>query len=96
MLALARTGSQLVSSFLRAKRNGRGDELLVGAYMYLDLTPWGRNETIRGNLTDWVRHHDRYGASGHVDQQGRYVASQPAKVDRCLQSASSANLQGET
>jgi predicted dithiol-disulfide oxidoreductase (DUF899 family) len=74
---------------------GRGDELLVGAYMYLDLTPWGRNETIRGNLTDWVRH-DRYGASGHVDQQGRYVASQPAKVDRCLQSASSANLQGET
>ena len=41
---------------------GRGDELLVGAAVYLDLTPNGRNETIRGNLTDWVRHHDRYDA----------------------------------
>ena len=25
--------------------HGRGDEMLVGAYMYLDLTPKGRNET---------------------------------------------------
>jgi len=53
---------------------GRGDELLVGAYVYLDLTPKGRNETVRGNLTDWVRHHDRYDAAGSVDVQGRYVA----------------------
>ncbi|HLH05355.1 MAG TPA: thioredoxin family protein [Bryobacteraceae bacterium] len=53
---------------------GRGDELLVGAYMYLDMTPKGRNETVRGNLTDWVRHHDRYGAGGHVAPTGRYVA----------------------
>jgi predicted dithiol-disulfide oxidoreductase (DUF899 family) len=55
---------------------GRGDELLVGAYVYLDLTPRGRNETLRGNLTDWVRHRDRYGAGGSVDLAGRYVASQ--------------------
>jgi predicted dithiol-disulfide oxidoreductase (DUF899 family) len=53
---------------------GRGDELLVGAYMYLDLTPKGRNETVRGNLTDWVRHRDRYHAGGSVDVQGRYLA----------------------
>lgn len=52
---------------------GRGDELLVSAYMYLDMTPQGRNETERGNLTDWVRHHDRYGAGGHVGPTGRYV-----------------------
>lgn len=39
----------------------RGDEALIGAYNYLDLTPLGRNENgPRGNLTDWVRHHDRY------------------------------------
>ncbi len=39
----------------------RGVELLVGAYNYLDLTPKGRNETgPHFNLTDWVRHHDRY------------------------------------
>ena len=40
---------------------GRGDELLVGAYNYLDLTPKGRNENgPAGDLTDWVRHHDKY------------------------------------
>lgn len=42
---------------------GRGDELVDTTYMYLDLTPKGRNETgPRGNLMDWVRHHDRYSA----------------------------------
>jgi predicted dithiol-disulfide oxidoreductase (DUF899 family) len=54
----------------------RGDELLVGAYMYLDLTPKGRNETgPRHNLTDWVRHHDCYPDPGLVDHRGRYVAA---------------------
>jgi predicted dithiol-disulfide oxidoreductase (DUF899 family) len=55
---------------------GRGNEMLVGAYMYLDLTPNGRNETgPRHNLTDWVRHHDRYDAGGTVNYQGRYIAA---------------------
>lgn len=62
---------------------GRGDELLVGAYMYLDLTPKGRDERIRGNLTDWVRHHDRYGAGGSVNSEGRYVAAEAAKPGCC-------------
>ena len=58
---------------------GRGDEMLVGAYMYLDLTPKGRNETgPRRNLTDWVRHHDRYDADGTVNHQGRYIAAASA------------------
>jgi predicted dithiol-disulfide oxidoreductase (DUF899 family) len=40
---------------------GRGDELLVGAYNYLDMTPLGRNETgPNGNLMDWVKRHDQY------------------------------------
>lgn len=40
---------------------GRGDEMVDTAYMYLDLTPKGRNENgPRFNLMDWVRHHDRY------------------------------------
>jgi len=64
---------------------GRGDELLVGAYMYLDLTPKGRNETGRGNLTDWVRHHDRYHAGGSVDRRGRYVAPQSGKPACCAE-----------
>jgi predicted dithiol-disulfide oxidoreductase (DUF899 family) len=40
---------------------GRGAEQLVGAYNYLDLMPKGRNETGPAfDLTDWVKHHDRY------------------------------------
>lgn len=43
----------------------RGVEQLVGAYHYLDLAPLGRNENGPAfNLTDWVRHHDRYQAPG--------------------------------
>jgi predicted dithiol-disulfide oxidoreductase (DUF899 family) len=39
----------------------RGNEPMLGTYTILDLTPKGRNETgPRGNLTDWVRLHDRY------------------------------------
>jgi predicted dithiol-disulfide oxidoreductase (DUF899 family) len=50
----------------------RGDEGGDTTYFYLDLTPEGRNETGRGNLGDWVRHHDRYDADGYVDPDGRY------------------------
>lgn len=40
---------------------GRGGEEVLGAYMLLDLTPKGRNETGPAfNLTDWVRRHDEY------------------------------------
>lgn len=38
----------------------RGGEMFLGSYAFLDITPKGRDETINGNLTDWVRHHDRY------------------------------------
>ena len=38
----------------------RGGEMFLGSYAVLDIVPNGRNETINGNLTDWVRHHDRY------------------------------------
>ena len=50
----------------------RGAEEVLTTYMYLDLTPKGRDEPARGNLTDWVRPHDRYGAGGSVDATGRY------------------------
>jgi predicted dithiol-disulfide oxidoreductase (DUF899 family) len=47
---------------------GRGDEDAVSTYVYLDLTPKGRNETgPHHNLMDWVRHHDKYGFDGFVD-----------------------------
>jgi len=40
---------------------GRGGDMLLGTYHWIDLTPKGRNETgPRHNLTDWVTYHDRY------------------------------------
>ncbi len=36
----------------------RGDELPLGAFMWLDLTPKGRNET--GGTMSWVKLHDEY------------------------------------
>ena len=38
----------------------RGTELMGGVYGFLDVTPKGRNEPPGGNLTAWVRHHDKY------------------------------------
>jgi predicted dithiol-disulfide oxidoreductase (DUF899 family) len=55
----------------------RGAEMLGGVYGYLDHLPKGRNETgPNHDLTDWVRHHDRYGDDGSIDPTGRYVPSQ--------------------
>jgi predicted dithiol-disulfide oxidoreductase (DUF899 family) len=53
---------------------GRGHEEVLGAYMYLDITPKGRNENgPHFNLGDWVRHHDKYDAGGYVDATGGYI-----------------------
>jgi len=55
---------------------GRGGEEILATYMLLDMAPLGRNETgPTGNLTDWVRHHDRYDDGGQVDENGRYIAA---------------------
>jgi predicted dithiol-disulfide oxidoreductase (DUF899 family) len=64
---------------------GRGDEGVLGTYFFLDITPVGRNENGPGhNLSDWVRHHDRYSAGGPVDATGLYVA--PPKSGDCCHS----------
>jgi predicted dithiol-disulfide oxidoreductase (DUF899 family) len=35
----------------------RGNEEVIGAFIYLDITPKGRNEQ---EIMDWVRRHDEY------------------------------------
>jgi predicted dithiol-disulfide oxidoreductase (DUF899 family) len=55
---------------------GRGAEYVMTAYVFLDMTPKGRNEGPRGNLTDWVRPHDRYDVPGRVDPIGQLVAEE--------------------
>jgi predicted dithiol-disulfide oxidoreductase (DUF899 family) len=45
---------------------GRGLDLLLNTYNFLDLTPYGRGEgwggmpDVGGTGKDWLRHHDRY------------------------------------
>ena len=49
----------------------RGDERGLGTYMFLDLTPKGRNENGPNfNLTDWVRRHDEYEDGNPARQNG--------------------------
>jgi predicted dithiol-disulfide oxidoreductase (DUF899 family) len=53
---------------------GRGGEDMLGTYRLLDLVPKGRDETgPNRNLSDWARHHDRYGDRGFVAATGRWV-----------------------
>jgi predicted dithiol-disulfide oxidoreductase (DUF899 family) len=62
---------------------GRGDEVVDTTYMYLDLTPKGRDETgPNHNLGDWVRHHDKYDVAGIVDPGGRFIAAESLKGSR--------------
>jgi len=42
---------------------GRGLDLLIGAYNYLDVTPLGRQEEGLKQGMTWVRHHDRYAST---------------------------------
>lgn len=37
---------------------GRGNEEVIGAFIYFDITPKGRNEA---EIMDWVKRHDEYG-----------------------------------
>lgn len=39
---------------------GRGGEIVLGVYSWLDMVPKGRNEKKNGNLMDWVKRHDEY------------------------------------
>ncbi|HUB15861.1 MAG TPA: thioredoxin family protein [Acetobacteraceae bacterium] len=57
----------------------RGGEMNLNAYAVLDVTPKGRNETVNGNLTDWVRLHDRYDDGSAVNPQGRTIAEEDAE-----------------
>jgi len=47
---------------------GRGGEMFLPVYGWLDVVPKGRNETSNGNLTGWVRRHDRYENDGRTSR----------------------------
>jgi predicted dithiol-disulfide oxidoreductase (DUF899 family) len=58
---------------------GRGGDLLIGAYNYLDLVPKGRDEEGLAATMAWVRHHDRYENGGadptHIEALGEKVSA---------------------
>jgi predicted dithiol-disulfide oxidoreductase (DUF899 family) len=54
---------------------GRGHENFMSTYVMLDMTPKGRNETPPGNMTAWVRPHDRYDTNGYVDANGQFIVT---------------------
>jgi predicted dithiol-disulfide oxidoreductase (DUF899 family) len=56
---------------------GRGLDILIGTYNWIDLTPKGRDESGLNFPMAWIRHHDKYDASYRVDANAGYI--QPAK-----------------
>lgn len=53
---------------------GRGVELMMGAYDFLDIAPKGRDEDGLDHTMEWLRHHDRY-ASAPAAQAAPVAAS---------------------
>jgi predicted dithiol-disulfide oxidoreductase (DUF899 family) len=59
---------------------GRGLDILIGAYNFLDLAPMGRDEEGLAYGMAWVRHHDKYDGAV-VDPKANY--QEPKTTDSC-------------
>jgi predicted dithiol-disulfide oxidoreductase (DUF899 family) len=52
---------------------GRGLDILLGVYNFLDMAPKGRDEDALAWPMAWVRHHDQYDHGYVVDPNSTYV-----------------------
>jgi predicted dithiol-disulfide oxidoreductase (DUF899 family) len=59
---------------------GRGLDILIGTYHFLDLAPKGRDEEGLAWSMAWVRHHDRYDGAA-VDTKASY--QEPKSASCC-------------
>jgi len=59
---------------------GRGLDILIGTYNFLDLAPKGRDEDDLAWSMAWVRHHDRYDGAA-VDSKASY--QEPKSASCC-------------
>jgi predicted dithiol-disulfide oxidoreductase (DUF899 family) len=59
---------------------GRGLDIFIGAYNFLDVAPKGRDEEGLAYGMAWVRHHDRY-EGAVIDPKAAY--QEPKKPDSC-------------
>ncbi len=62
---------------------GRGLDIFIGAYNFLDLTPKGRHEDGLVFSMAWVRHHDRYADGYFVDPKAGYVPPKGSGTSCC-------------
>src|SRR5437660_3397501 len=62
---------------------GRGLDILVGTYNFLDLVPKGRDEDGLAFSMSWVRHHDRYGVGYEVDATAPYRPPKSSTATCC-------------
>jgi len=62
---------------------GRGLDILIGAYNFLDLVPKGRDEQGLAHSMAWVRHHDKYDQSYFVDPAQPYIQPKIATASCC-------------
>jgi len=61
---------------------GRGLDILVGAYNFLDLAPKGRDEDGLAFTMAWVRHHDRY-TDGYLVDPAQLYSHPKTSDDAC-------------
>src|ERR1700732_3143245 len=61
---------------------GRGLDILIGAYNFLDLAPKGRDEEGLAYSMAWVRHHDRY-EGAKVDAKAQFVEPKSSSASCC-------------
>jgi len=58
----------------------RGGEEVLGAYMWMDLVPKGRDESgPKPGMSQWLRHHDRYG----MDECTAYASTAEQNQECC-------------
>ncbi len=62
---------------------GRGLDMMIGAYNFLDIVPKGRDEGGLAFTMAWVRHHDRYDQSYVVDPKKSYESPKSAGGSCC-------------
>jgi predicted dithiol-disulfide oxidoreductase (DUF899 family) len=61
---------------------GRGVDILMGAYSFLDLVPKGRDEDHLPFTMSWVRHHDRY-TEGYFVEPAQKCEEPKISAGRC-------------
>jgi predicted dithiol-disulfide oxidoreductase (DUF899 family) len=59
---------------------GRGLDMFLGTYHFLDIVPKGRDEDALAHSMAWVRHHDKYNEGYFVDPMQLY--KQPEKKSK--------------